>query len=77
MRAKVLLYGQLIDVVGKKEVEVENIATTEELKTKLIESYPDITQVNYKIAINQSIIKDTLQLQEGDEIALFPPFAGG
>ena len=77
MRAKVLLYGQLIDVVGKKEVEVESIATTEELKTKLIESYPDITQVNYKIAINQSIIKDTLQLQEGDEIALFPPFAGG
>ncbi|PCH69002.1 MAG: molybdopterin synthase sulfur carrier subunit [Bacteroidetes bacterium] len=77
MKVTILLYGQLIDKVGKNEIEVEDVANTEELIAKLTANYPDITQINYKIAINQSIITSTSQLNEGDEIALLPPFAGG
>lgn len=39
--------------------------------------YPELKEINYKIAVNQEIT-DTLPVNtEINEIALLPPFAGG
>jgi len=36
-----------------------------------------LKEINYKIAVNQTLADDSLLLNENDEIALLPPFAGG
>jgi sulfur-carrier protein len=53
------------------------VKTINDLKLTLIEKYPAITKLNYQFAVNQHLVEDSFQLNNGDEIALLPPFAGG
>jgi molybdopterin converting factor small subunit len=33
--------------------------------------------MNFKVAVNQSIVNADFKLNDNDEVALLPPFAGG
>ena len=39
--------------------------------------YEKLNVMNYKIAVNQTIVSSDLGLNNNDEIAILPPFAGG
>ncbi|MBW6483098.1 MAG: MoaD/ThiS family protein [Vicingaceae bacterium] len=51
--------------------------SVEDLNKLLCNKYPALKEINYKIAVNQTLADDFLLLNENDEIALLPPFAGG
>lgn len=54
-----------------------NPLSVEDLNHLLFNKYPALKEMNYKIAVNQTLADDSLLLNENDEIALLPPFAGG
>lgn len=61
-----------------EQIQLENtVATVKDINQLLIEKYPMLAQLNYKIAVNQSLVEESKFVQENDEIALLPPFAGG
>jgi molybdopterin converting factor small subunit len=49
----------------------------DELKLLLKKRYILLEQYNFVFALNQKMVKENLLLQDNDELALLPPFAGG
>jgi len=81
MRVKVLLFGQLKDIVGRQEelLNLEPGARLSAVIAHYAERYPKFQGLNNSIAcsINQEYAQGTSQLKEGDEVGLLPPVSGG
>jgi molybdopterin synthase sulfur carrier subunit len=76
VRVKVLLFASLRDRLGFSEREM--IATdTDSLRAWLESQLPEAAQLPYRIAVNEDLVADNQKLQNGDVVALMPPFAGG
>lgn len=76
MKVKVLLFAHLRERMGFSEKEMEFVDTNE-VQTWLETTHPDLARLPYKVAVNQNLIGSNVSLNEGDEIAVMPPFAGG
>ena len=57
--------------------DLEVPATLAALSALLNEKYPDLRTESYQIAVNQSIVTKDAGIEEGAEVAILPPFAGG
>ncbi|WMJ73436.1 MoaD/ThiS family protein [Cytophagaceae bacterium ABcell3] len=77
MSIKILFFGSVTDITGQKELTAENISDTNTLKNYLLNKFPKINGLNFVIARNQEAITDNVPLNDGDEVALLPPFSGG
>lgn len=81
MRVRVLLFGQLKDIVGKSEELLE--LAPESNVTALVGQYgrrfPSFEGLAASIAcaVNQEYAQGTRVLKEGDEVGLLPPVSGG
>jgi len=73
----VKIFGQLSDVIGSNSLEIDGIASTDELIKNLQSKYPALTNTKYRVAVNRNIIQSNTELQTGAEVALLPPFSGG
>jgi len=74
MMVKVLFFGAIADKLGIRSLDVQaNYTLGEVIKASgCIEFHP------FMIAVNQEQITDmNYILQDGDEVALMPPFSGG
>jgi len=74
---KVLFFGVLAECTGKQEIELSDFSDTESLKAYIELYHPDIQKYSYQISVNQNLISGNEKLQNSDEIAFLPPFAGG
>lgn len=73
-------FGAVADATQKKEesFRFENEENSlHSIQSQLEKRYPDIQNITYSFAINQSMAKGNETLKENDELALLPPFAGG
>jgi molybdopterin converting factor small subunit len=77
MQVKVLFFGVLSEVTGTDLRHFRDVKSINDLKLKLLDEYPEIEHYNYRISLNNEIISSDRILNEGDEVALLPPFAGG
>jgi molybdopterin converting factor small subunit len=48
-----------------------------DLKLKIEDDFPEIVHYNFRISVNNEIIKEEPVIRDGDEIAYLPPFTGG
>ena len=81
MRVKVLLFGQLKDIIGRTEESLE-LAPGSRLASIMEHyagQYPIFQGLTSSIAcsINQEYAPATAVLKEGDEVGLLPPVSGG
>jgi MoaE-MoaD fusion protein len=81
MRVKVLLFGQLKDIIGRQEewLELEQGANLSAVLSHYAGQYPKFKGLNSSIAcsINQEYAQSSAVLKEADEIGLLPPVSGG
>ena len=81
MRVKVLLFGQLKDIVGRQEesLDLESGARLSAVMSHYSGRYPRFQGLNSSIAcsINQEYAQASAILKEGDEVGLLPPVSGG
>jgi molybdopterin synthase sulfur carrier subunit len=77
MRINVLLFGRLADITGKATISVENVADTDELVHQLQDSFPELSDLKYLVAVDREVIKENRKLHENMTVALLPPFSGG
>ena len=71
------IFGQLSDIIGSNSLEMDDIASTDELIKTLQLKYPALANSKYRVAVNRNIIQSNTALQTGAEVALLPPFSGG
>jgi len=74
---EVKLYGRLTDIMGNNGLNPEGIENTDQLKKKLLFLYPDLSGIDYAIAVNNQIVRENHPLKKNDVVSLLPPFSGG
>lgn len=75
-RVKVLYFGAAQQVAGtaSEDYMAEDTAS---LRRQIIERYPMMCKVTFRLALNRNLLKDESLLNEDDIIAILPPFEGG
>lgn len=77
MEVKILSFGQIEEITGTDRFTLSDVQDTETLKSKLFDLYPEMNTIPYSISVNKNIINGNHKLEDGDEVALLPPFSGG
>lgn len=81
MRIRVLLFGQLKEIVGRQEetLDVQPGTSLADLMARYSEQFPKFKPMAGSIAcsVNQEYAPGSVLLHEGDEIGFLPPVSGG
>jgi molybdopterin converting factor small subunit len=77
MTVNILFFGALIEVTQTATLALQEVKNTDEALEMLHKKYPMLCHFKFSIALNQNFLADCAQLNDGDELALLPPFAGG
>lgn len=81
INVRVLFFGAARDVAGQSEVELTLTGPTSaaDAFAQLQKRYPELRRFGRSLlfAVNQEYAPRDCQVQEGDELALFPPVSGG
>lgn len=77
MSIQVKFFGPLVDIIGKTQLEFDDVTDTHSLKQRLLSDFPKLKNHHFLIAVGKQIINSKQILNVGDEVALLPPFAGG
>ncbi len=81
IRVRVLFFAGLRDVFGQEEMEwpLEAGATLDDLVEEMFRGrdHKDRELKSIRIGVNQDFASLETLLQDGDEVALLPPSAGG
>lgn len=80
MEVTVKYFGIIAEFTHKKEeifILDANTNSIHSLQKYIEELYPDIQNDSYSLALNQKLTNRDESLNNKDEIALLPPFAGG
>ncbi len=72
----VLYFGAAGEIAGKPS-EVMEADDTDTLCNRILEKYPAMETVPFRLALNRVLIKEGSPLKENDIIAILPPFKGG
>lgn len=79
----ILFFAQLREQLQceKLELEVASPATISSVREQLVEAHPNWSVFlggdKLLFSVNQTLVKATHQVQDGDEVAFFPPVTGG
>ena len=82
MKVTIKFFAQLKEVAGFEEITFDVPAglQVEELATLLSEKIPSLEEFlkhGTQIALNCELTNAESRIQDGDEVALLPPFSGG
>ena len=81
MKIKYFAWIKDITSLEEEEINLNQAKNLDELKTYIIKKYPDLKKHMIKeilrFAINQEYAVNNTNLNEEDEIAIFPPVSGG
>lgn len=58
-------------------IEVDPAANTENISRLLEEKYGKLSQIDYRLAINEKLTSEKVKLNDQDIVAVLPPFSGG
>jgi len=80
---KLRFFAVLKHLVGKDELalDVEKGTSLEKLLNKLVKDFPPLKEGLQEgkilVSVNQEVVERSYLINDGDEIAFLPPFAGG
>ena len=77
MEIKVLLFGILAEEAGTGEIKAKDVADLKALREYLEVTYPSFRDYKFLFSVNRTLVHDNRNLNNGDEVGVLPPFAGG
>ena len=77
MNIKLLTFGIIKEIMENDKTDYKSVKTSDDLIRLIENKYPKIKSLNYQISVNQELINSNTILNNNDEVAVLPPFAGG
>ncbi len=77
VKIRVKYFGMVAAVLGKGQEEINLPAAELDLRVHFATLYPALSDMTWKIAVDQEIVEGTVALRNDAEVVLLPPFAGG
>ncbi len=77
MKVEILFFGELAEITETKSLLIEDVDDLGILKELLIFKFPLLIFKPIQVAVNNNLQIENISLNDGDVIALLPPFAGG
>ena len=77
MTIQLSIIGTLEYVLNGKSLELENISDTNSLKEYLKTNYPKSEEIGYMILVNEQLVKENTNLNDGDKVTLLSVVDGG
>src|SRR6185503_5388686 len=81
MQVRLLFFATLKDIVGARQLELDlpSGSTISDLLTRLESKYPRFKDYRPVLltAINEEYVDKNARINDGDEVAIFPPVSGG
>ena len=81
IKVRVLFFGAARDATGHEEIDfgLNSPANTESARSQILAEYPGLQRFGNSLlfAVNQEYAQPEREIQDGDELALFPPVSGG
>lgn len=77
MGTLIKVFGQLADIIGSDELQMQDISDTGSLREKLVSEFPELGNYPFVVAVGKKVVNGNQKINTGDEVALLPPFAGG
>src|SRR6516164_1415223 len=81
MQVRLLFFASLKDIVGSRQLQLDlpRGATVDDLLTRLEAKYPRMKEYRPVVltAVNEEYVDQRTPIQDGDEVAIFPPVSGG
>ena len=74
---EIRFFGQLTDLTKTEKVLIEDIRDTDMMINKITEMYPALATATFKVALNNKLVNDNIEIAENSIIAFMPPFSGG
>jgi molybdopterin converting factor small subunit len=72
-----LAFGRLSHLGVDKADVPGNISDSDTLRRFLGERWPELNAPGVLLAVNQTLVRGSIQLAPGDEVAFLPPMSGG
>lgn len=76
MQINILLFGQLVDLLGDNFILMQ-VKDTDALTTILHDSYPVLVNTKYVMAVDKKMVTTNTPLFNNSTVALMPAFSGG
>ncbi len=76
MNVKILAFGQIAEITGQSE-SIVTAKDTDGLRLRLTEQFSALKATQFAMAVNKKVISENTVLNDGDTVALLPPFSGG
>ena len=77
MQVKVMIFGQLTDIIKSNTLTIIGTTDTRSLVDELKKQYPALSQAKYILAVDKHTVTENTILKDGSIVALLPPFSGG
>jgi len=74
---EIRFFGQLTDLTKTEKVLIEDMRDTNIMINKIMEMYPALANATFKVALNNKLVNDNIEITENSIIAFMPPFSGG
>ncbi len=75
MKIKVVYFGLIVDAIKIESEQIDRGEFSTNLNTFFEARHTELKKINYKIAVDGEFSNEISETTQ--EIALFPPFAGG
>ncbi len=80
-RVKVVYFAQAREMAGaqREEVVLGGSRTTDDLLKTILKAHPKLKGLisTLRVSVNQEVAMRNVRLEEGDEVGILPPVAGG
>lgn len=78
MEIKVLFYGVVADVTGTRIKTYTGVSSFGDLRLRILDDFPELAHYNFRYCHNKVLVNEEgINLGDGDEMSLLPPFYGG